>query len=438
MRRFVSDLDTVSDRITEILKEIRRQARLDLILERNEDIIPVLPGEIPESDITAEMQALTSGGAGELSAILTYIRSFNRDLDVLQENAQQGIFDVEGLRRTRDLLERLTERFEAAKKTLDPRDENFVSAIDETLKTVQKRIDSLIKPARELESLLNEQVSSAIESIGQKTEELAAKQAILRGQLIGTSTEYDEMVLGVSEVSREYQSLIASTIEFYERSGAARDRIEELRRNLEDEAAFEVGNQLLREQNDIVDKLAKAEQRLAELRDKEKGRDSRKVSLDQFATAIQETALSLNETGLDKNTTAIQDLTEEVGRLQDALFKINQAQEAIGQDNTADMIRGIALQRTPRQMVPGILAGAFGGIGGGLVAGLQQGQNRFAAVETARLGAANGRVALQQRDIEEIGNKFADRIRDVLKDQPIRIDKAWQPEVKAPPARLAN
>ena len=435
MRQFVADLDDVSGRISEKLKEIRRSARLELILDADEDFSVVTP---TESEITAQMQVSTAGGAGELAAIQTFIRSFNRDIDVLQENARQGIFDVQGIRNTRDLLERLTERFEAAKETLDPSDENFVSAIDETLKTVQKRIDALIKPARELESILNEQLASAIEAIGQKTEELAAKQAILRGQLVGSSTEYDEMVLDIGEVSRQYESLIASTIEFYRSTGVAADKLKELQDSLTSEAAFEIENQILREQNDIVEKLTKAEERLADLRKKEQGRDSRKINLDRFTTAIQETALSLNETGLDKNTTAIEDLTEEIGRLQDALFKLNKAQEAVGQGGAANAIAGIALERTPRQMAPGVLAGAFGGIGGGLLAGLQQIQNPLAAMEAARLGTAGRQRALQEEDIANIGRRFAAEIRGVLKDQPIRIDKSWQPEIKAPTARLAN
>jgi len=444
MRQFVADLDDVSERIREKLEQIRGDARARLNTANAFAADPLgggLPG-VPtpptEAEITAQMQVSTAGGAGELAAIQTFIRSFNRDLDVLQENARQGIFDVQGIRNTRDLLERLTERFEAAKETLDPSDQNFVSEMDTDLQKVKKRIDALIKPARELESILNEQVASSIEAIGQKTEELAAKQAILRGQLVGTSTEYDEMVLDISEVSRQYESLIASTIEFYRSTGVAADRLKELQDSLTSEAAFEIENQILREQNDIVEKLTKAEERLADLRKKEQGRDSRKINLDRFTTAIQETALSLNETGLDKNTTAIEDLTEEIGRLQDALFKLNKAQEAVGQGGAANAIAGIALERTPRQMAPGVLAGAFGGIGGGLLAGLQQIQNPLAAMEAARLGAAGRQRALQEEDIANIGRRFAAEIRGVLKDQPIRIDKSWQPEIKAPTARLAN
>ena len=444
MRRFVADLDDVSERVREKLEEIRGDARARLNTANAFAADPLgggspgVPTPPTEAEITAQMQALTAGGAGELAAIQTLIRSFNRDIDVLQENARQGIFDVEGIRRTRDLLERLTERFEFAKETLDPTDQTFVSEMDNDLQTVKKRIDELIKPARELESILNEQVASSIEAIGQKTEELAAKQAILRGQLVGTSTEYDEMVLDISEVSRQYESLIASTIEFYRSTGVAADRLRELQDSLTSEAAFEIENQILREQNDIVEKLTKAEERLADLRKKEQGRDSRKVNLDRFTTAIQETALSLNETGLDKNTTAIEDLTEEIGRLQDALIKLNKAQEAVGQGGAADAIARIALQRTPRQMAPDVLAGAFGGLGGGLLAGLQQVQNPLAAMAAARLGAAGRQDALQKPDIEDIGKQFAAEMRRVLKDQPIRIDKTWQPEFQAPPARLAN
>ena len=434
-RLFRSNLQKFSD---EVQKEVDRLQRS---IDQQTDIRPQAfgPGDIafPLSDQTRFIKRFESQ-IGRFKEIQSLINNINQGVIGINQNAQDGILNANAIRKTRDEIAELNERLNSTSAELTKSDKITFDKATESAKALEERLNELVEPARQFESLVGEQLTSAIESIGQKTEELAAKQAILGGQLIGTSTEYDEMVLGVSEVSREYESLIASTIEFYERTGAARDRIQELRRSLEDEAAFEVGNQLLREQNDIVAKLSKAEQRLADLRDKEKGRDSRKVSLDQFATAIQETALSLNETGLDKNTTAIQDLTEEIGRLQDALFKLNQAQEAIGQDNTADVIRGIALQRTPRQMAPEVLAVAFGGIGGGLVAGLQQAQNPFAAFETARLGAANRRVALQQRDIEEIGQQFAARIRDVLKDQPIRIDKTWQPEVKAPPARLAN
>jgi len=379
----------------------------------------------------------TEAQIGRFKEIQALIDIINQGVVSINRNAQDGILNANAIRQTRDDIAKLNERLKSTSSELTKSDKITFDKATESAKVLEERLNKLVEPARQFESLVGEQLTAAIDAADRKTKELAATQAVLRGQLEGTATEYDQMVLDVGELARQYQTLIDSTIKFYESTGVAGDRLKELRDKLSSEAAFNVENEILRDQNDIVEKLTRAEERLAELREKKQNRESQQINLDRFTTAIQEAALSLDETGLDKNTAAIRELTDEINRLQDALFKINQAQDAVRAGAGVDAFQQIALNRTPRQQIPGVLAGAFGGQIGGLLAGF----DAFAQMPKRLVGPAEQqREFLRQTANENLVRDFTaalnETLTSVLKKQPIRIDKQWQPEFEAPVSRM--
>lgn len=435
-RLFQRDLQRFSD---DVQKEVDRLQRN---IDAQTDIRPQAfgPGDIafPLSDQTKFIGRFESQ-IGRFKEIQALIEVINQGVVSINRNAQDGILNANAIRQTRDDIAKLNERLNSTSAELTKSDKITFDKATASAKALEERLNQLVEPARQFESLVGEQLTAAIDAADRKTKELAATQAVLRGQLDGSATEYDQMVIDVGKLSQQYQTLIDSTIKFYESTGVAGDRLKELRDKLSSEAAFNVENEILRDQNDIVEKLTRAEERLAELREKKQNRESQQISLDRFTTAIQEAALSLDETGLDKNTAAIKQLTDEINRLQDALFKINQAQDAVRAGAGADAFQQIALSRTPRQQIPGVLAGAFGGQIGGLLAGF----DAFAQMPKRLVGPAEQqREFLRQTASENLVRDFATALNDtltsVLKNQPIRIDKQWQPEFKAPVSRIAQ
>jgi len=309
---------------------------------------------------------------GPLRNAQDFIETISSNIKRINEDAQRGILNAEDIRQTRNAVDSLNFSLESnADYFTNVSGSTAFEKTNEALKELSSRLDGLIEPARELESIVSEQLSRSVFAVTLKTEQLAARQQLFRDELAGTASEYDVLLLDVSELSRTYEDLIRSNLEFYKSVGKSAEELERFKSVLTQEARLQTENALLEDQQDIIDKLRTAEEKLDQLRSRKQSDKSRRTSLEQFTTALQEAALSIGTEGLEKNTQAMERLTDEVDRLRDALQKIEAAQDIVASGGGSAQLKDLSLAPAMRSRIPGMIAAGFGGPIGGIANAMQ-------------------------------------------------------------------
>lgn len=309
---------------------------------------------------------------GPLRNAQDFIETISSNIKRINEDAQKGILNAEDIRQTRNAVDSLNFSLESnADYFTNVSGSTAFEKTNEALKELSSRLDGLIEPAREFESIVSEQLNRSVFAVTLKTEQLAARQQLFRDELAGTASEYDVLLLDVSELSRTYEDLIRSNLEFYKSVGKSAEELERFKSVLTQEARLQTENALLEDQQDIIDKLRTAEEKLDQLRSRKQSDKSRRTSLEQFTTALQEAALSIGTEGLEKNTQAMERLTDEVDRLRDALQKIEAAQDIVASGGGSAQLRDLSLAPAMRARIPGMIAAGFGGPIGGIANAMQ-------------------------------------------------------------------
>jgi hypothetical protein len=181
--------------------------------------------------------------------------------------------------------------------------------ISESLKVFSDRLKEAEAIARKTANAVGKQLEIAIEGAIAKTNELADRQLLIRRRIQGTVDEQAEFLADVRETSAEYAKLIDQVAKFYSSEGKDPAPLVEQLRNQE---VFRSENEVLEDQEKLIDDIRKAEDRLAELRQKnaEKARKSQFTNFEDFAKNLQTNVLSIDP--IEKNTNAIDELSNEV------------------------------------------------------------------------------------------------------------------------------
>ena len=310
-------------------------------------------------------------GITAIQDVSKLLQAIDADIDDISDKSRQGIFDSKQIQVTVDQLDQVKKSLEDNQVLFTNSSEITFEDANASIQSLANRLNELVEPARRFESIVTEQLEKSVFAVTLKTEQLAARQQLFREELAGTASEYDVLLLDVSELSRTYEDLIRSNLDFYKSVGKSAEELERFKSVLTEEARLQTENALLEDQQEIIDKLRTAEEKLDQLRSRKQSDKSRRTSLEQFTTALQEAALSIGTEGLEKNTQAMERLTEEVDRLRDALQKIEAAQDIVASGGGSAQLRDLSLAPAMRARIPGMVAAGFGGPIGGIANAMQ-------------------------------------------------------------------
>lgn len=300
----------------------KRAKELEATLRR----IRRIPG--PGGDEIVNSQVIkreTDAANADLRGLESQFLRAQSAVQKLRAESEQGIFNAEEIRNSRDLITRLiaelsgdTESGRALIKKFDLVDPETIPRTIKDLETLQKNLDAFQEQAAEISKARAKQFQIGFDTAVKKTEELAQKQQILRRQLEGTADQESLFLFDVAKVSAEFEQLVEDSIKLAENAGASVEKIQKYKDILERSDITDRQNQILESQKDIIEQIREKRERIADLMQKEEeaNRRSRQIDLERYAAGLQESVLSIENKTTKDNTDAVQELTDAIRELE--------------------------------------------------------------------------------------------------------------------------
>jgi hypothetical protein len=315
-------LQKVRDSLREVSGLITDQIDL-LIRRRNAGGAEALFTD-PLNELMGPFGADTSLEAlSSLKKIQSEVGAVSQSIEVARQNTQAGIFDSEQIAAAEKGLLGLKTTVGEFAASADSANEKFGEEFASNISTLQDRFAEVRDIAKEIDSIVENQLTIAVQGAVDKTNQLADRQQLIRNIVKGTADEQAEFLMDVRETSAEYSKLISDVAEFYSSRGKDPSN---LVNQLQAQEIFRSENEVLRDQESLIESIRNAEEKLASLRDKEsnKSKRSQNTNFEAYVKGLQENALSLSP--VEKNTQAIDDLSDEVSRLN---FRLAQRQATL-------------------------------------------------------------------------------------------------------------
>ena len=264
------------------------------------------------------LEALSS-----LKKIQSEVGTVSQSIEVARQNTQAGIFDSEQIAAAEKGLLGLKTTVGEFAASADSANEKFGEEFASNISTLQSRFAEVRDIAKEIDSIVGNQLTIAVQGAVDKTNQLADRQQLIRNIVKGTADEQAEFLMDVREASSEYSKLISDVAEFYSSRGKDPSN---LVNQLQAQEIFRSENEVLTDQESLIESIRNAEEKLASLRNKEsnKSKRSQNTNFEAYVKGLQENALSLSP--VEKNTQAIDDLSDEVSRLN---FRLAQRQATL-------------------------------------------------------------------------------------------------------------
>jgi uncharacterized small protein (DUF1192 family) len=261
------------------------------------------------------LEALSS-----LKKIQSEIGAVSQSIEVARQNTQAGIFDSEQIASAEKGLLGLKTTVGEFAASGDLVNEKFGEEFASNISTLQDRFAEVRDIAKEIDSIVGNQLTIAVQGAVDKTNQLADRQQLIRNIVKGTADDQAEFLMDVREASSEYSKLISDVAKFYSSRGKDPSN---LVGQLQAQEIFRSENEALKDQGSLIENIRNAEEKLASLRDKEsnKQKRSQNTNFEAYVKGLQENALSMSP--VEKNTQAIDDLSDEVARLN---FRLAQRQ----------------------------------------------------------------------------------------------------------------
>lgn len=226
-----------------------------------------------------------------LKEIAEAIGEVSQQIETASLNSKDGVFDPDQLAKTEKLLFSITESVTEFAKQADLGNDKFAEDFGKNIEQVRQQLESMRDDAKEVQSLLGQQLEAGIQGALAKTSELNARLVIQNEIVRGSSDAHKLLLFDINEEAKAYQKLIDVLIQTSEAGGRRVSQAEE--DALRGSGASEIATKLLEEQEEISDKRVSAEEKIKDLLDKQNAaRRSSNIELDSYISKLQSNALS--------------------------------------------------------------------------------------------------------------------------------------------------